>query len=111
MTGEKLTLVFKDGTRFNWDTTSIKDSKLAIRAQKLHGDPMEIIGDGKTAALLRRKYEEYNQDTEAYNADLLGAASELSGVAKEKLASDFEKAKQRISPRWLVGRRKSGRRH
>ena len=107
MTGEKLTLVFKDGTRFEWNTGSMVDAKRAISTQKKHEDPTEIIGEGRTANLLRRKYEEYNRAKEAYNVDLLETASELSGVAKDKLKTDFEKAKQRLSPRWLVGRKKN----
>jgi len=101
MTGEKLVLVFKDGTRFEWNTSSMVDAKRAISAQKKHGDPTEIIGDGKTADLLRRKYQQISSGT--YESDVLGTASELSGVAKEKLEADFKNTTNRLRRPHILG--------
>jgi hypothetical protein len=56
LTSEKLTLVFKDGTRFNWDTGRKRDSLKVIQMQRARGDPVEIIGSGYTANYLRDKY-------------------------------------------------------
>jgi len=53
---EKLTLVFKGGERFVWNTGKKRDALKAVRLQRKLGDPVEIIGDGYTANFLRDKY-------------------------------------------------------
>lgn len=54
--GEQLTLVFKDGKTFHWDTRKIRDSLKAVKLQRKLGDPIEIIGEGYTANYLRESY-------------------------------------------------------
>jgi hypothetical protein len=91
---EKLTLVFKDGVRFIWKTTSIHDSRKVLKLQKKLGDPIDIIGDGKVAQLLREKYKVYNENPEAYKSDVFGTASKLSGVGKEEIQEKIGKVKR-----------------
>lgn len=96
MVSEVVTLKFKDGFVFIWDTGSIKDGKKALNAQRKHGDPVEIVGDGKVAKTLREKYAVYNADPEHYKSDVFGTASQLSGAAKDKLEADFKKASNEL---------------
>jgi len=95
---EKLMLDFNDGTRFQWNTRSIHDARQAIKMQKKHGDPIEIIGDGATASLLREKYKVYHQNPQGYKTDVFGTASKLSGMAKEQVENKFRKISKRL--RW-----------
>jgi hypothetical protein len=91
---EKLTLIFNDGTRFEWKTSSIRDGMKAIKLQKSLGDPIDIIGDGKVAQTLREKYKVYNQNPQAYKMDVFGTASKLSGIGKEEIQQKIEKVKK-----------------
>jgi hypothetical protein len=59
-----------------------------------HGNPTEIIGEGKVAALLRRKYEQYNRGE--WKSDVFGTTSELTGVAREKIEQDYKSATEKV---------------
>lgn len=93
---EKITLVFKDEARFTWKTNSLHDADVAIKMQKKHGDPTEIIGDGRVADLLREKYKLYYADPKNYKADIVGTVITLSGIAKEEIESKFSKISKRL---------------
>lgn len=96
---EKIVLKWIDSTVFEWDTGNVLHVRKVINLQRHHGDPVEIIGDGSTADLLRDKYKRYfvaKAAQEEYNGDIMGTASELLGVSKEKVEEDFKKATKRI---------------
>ncbi len=91
---ETLVLVFKDGSRYNCDTGKVRSVMGMAKATKRHGDPVEIIGEGKIAVLLRKKYEQYNRGE--WKSDVFGTAHELTGEAKDKIENDFNKVKRKI---------------
>lgn len=93
---EKLTLVFEDGKRFEWNIRSIRDARQAIKLQKQHGDPIEIVGDGQVAQTLRAKYAIYNKAKEDYKPNVFGIAQELSGMGKEAIEEKFRKVSKKL---------------
>ena len=93
---EEVTLIFKDGHKFRWRTWKVGDGRKALKMQKKHGDPTDIIGDGKVAQTLRAKYEVYNKDPAGYKSDVFGTASKLSGMRKTDLKQKFEKIKKKL---------------
>jgi len=94
--GEKVKLVFKDGTTFEWNTSSLRDARQAIKLQRKNGDPKEIVGDGKVANLLREKYKIYNLNPQNYKTDVFGTASKLSSMTKEEVKNKFKKISKRL---------------
>jgi len=93
---EKVTLVFKDGLKFVWKVTSIHDARKVLKLRKKHGDPIDIIGSGKVANLLREKYEVYNKNPQAYKLDVFGTASKLGNIGKEEAKEKFKKVAKRL---------------
>jgi len=94
--GEKVRLVFSDGTTFEWNTSSLRHARKVVSLQRKHGDPTEIVGDGKVANLLRDKYKVYNQNPQDYKTDVFGTASKLSGMTKEEVENKFRKISKRL---------------
>ena len=95
---EKVGLVFKDGTTFEWNTSSLRHARKVVSLQRKHGDPKQIVGDGKIARVLREKYKVYNLNPQGYKTDVFGTASKLSGMAKEEVEKKFRKISKRL--RW-----------
>lgn len=104
---ETLTLVFiKDGETLRHEWTVKKGFKGAREANKVRklqskwGDPVEIIGDGPIAKLLRKEYAKYNLNQAGYEGvstkDVLKAGAEITGVPVEKLQSISRKIKKKI---------------
>ena len=94
--GEKVKLFFNDGTVFEWNISSVRHARKVISLQRKHGDPKEIVGDGKVANLLREKYKVYHQNPQGYKTDVFGTASKLSGMAKEEVENKFRKISKRL---------------
>ena len=93
---EKVKLVFNDGTTFEWNTSSLRHARKVVSLQRKHGDPKEIVGDGKVANLLREKYKIYNLNPQGYKTDVFGTASKLSSMAKEEVENKFAKFSKRL---------------
>lgn len=90
---EIVTLVFKDGTRFEWNTGKLSDGRRVLKLQKHHGDPTEIIGDGMIAQTLREKYAVYNKDPAAYKSDVRGS---IKALGKNVTDEQIDKAKKML---------------
>lgn len=93
---EKLKLIFtKDGKTltYKWvikkGLRGARDANHVRKLQSEWGDPVEIIGDGPVAKLLKREYQIYNQDKENYEGvparDILKAGAQITGVPVERL--------------------------
>ena len=93
---EEVSLIFQDGSKFVWRTWKLGDARKAIKMQKKHGDPIDIIGTGKVANLLREKYKIYNKNPKSYKPNVFGTASQLSGMTKEDLQSKFDSVKRKL---------------
>jgi len=93
---EKVTLVFGDGVKFVWRTWKLGDARKAMKMQKKHGHPIDIIGDGVVAQTLREKYEVYNTDPQNYRSDLFGTASKFSGQAKAEIKRKLDRISRRL---------------
>lgn len=107
MMKERLTLVFKKDDevfRYNWvikkGIRGSRDANKVRRLQQVWGDPVEIIGDGHVARLLRKEYEKYNQNKIDYSGvstkDLLVAGAEVTGVPVKKLQELSGKLRKKI---------------
>ena len=95
---EKIILVFqKDGRtlRHTWiirrGLRGARDSKKVRKLQEKWGDPIQIIGSGSVATLLRKQYVIYNRDKENYKGvpakEILKMGAEVSGIPVKKLQS------------------------
>jgi len=104
---EKIILVFKNDDktlRHKWIIKKgIRGSRDANKVRKLQrkwGDPVEIIGDGYVANLLRKEYESYNKDPWGYRGlsskDVLKMGSEVTGVSSKKLKELSGKIKSKL---------------
>lgn len=96
MLKEKIVLVFENGTKFKWNTRSIRDSVKVVKLQKKLGDPVKIIGDGKIAKMLKEKYEVYSKDPKAYKMDVFGTASKLGKIGKDELEKKLRKVSRKL---------------
>lgn len=104
---ETLFLTFqKDGKtlRHKWVVKKgIRGSRDANKVRKLQakwGDPVEIIGSGSVATLLRKQYIIYNKDKLNYKGiptkDILKMGAEVSGVPVKKLQSLSKKILSKV---------------
>lgn len=77
-----------------------RDAKKVINLQKKWGDPIEIIGSGSVAILLRKEYKVYNKDKEKYagvsTKDILRVGAEVTGVPVKKIQEFAGKIRKKI---------------
>lgn len=94
---EKLTLVFQrngEVFRHKWVIKKgVRGSRDANKVRKLQekwGDPIEIVGNGSVANLLRREYKIYNKDKLNYKGvstkNILKVGAEVSDVPVRRLS-------------------------
>lgn len=93
MKDETIILVFKDGTRFTWNCKSLKDDMKAIKLSNEKDNPAEVIGDGATANILRKKYAQMEQQGSYQfgNKEIIDDASTISGINKDILTQRYNK--------------------
>jgi hypothetical protein len=87
---EIVTLTFKDGSVFHFNTRSVRDCTKLLKLQKNKGDPVKIEGEGQVAEMFRKRYELYNKDKANYHMDFIGTASALSGIGTDKIKEDLK---------------------
>jgi len=96
MPREKIILVFhKDGKelRHTWiikkGFRGIRDANKVRKLKRKWGDPIEIIGSGHVAHLLRKEYKIYYKDKENYagvsERDILTMGVEVTGLPVRKI--------------------------
>lgn len=108
MMREKLVLVFEKGDEVLRHTWVIKKGFRGIRnakkTHKLHsvwGDPVEIIGEGPVAELLRREYRQYYENPDEYKGvsskEIVMMGTEITGVPTKKLQKISRKIMKKIN--------------
>lgn len=96
MSREKIILYFeKDNKKLKhiWvikkGIRGARDSNKVRKLQAKWGDPVQIIGSGPVATLLRKEYKEYYKDKEKYEGistkEMLTVGAEITGVPVKKL--------------------------
>jgi len=97
---EHIVLVFKDGTRYDVDSGSLRSLAGALKAQRKRGDPVEVIGEGTAARRLREQYRLYNVDRENYRSDVVGSISMVAGMSRQEAQEKFDAVKSRVK-KWV----------
>ena len=88
------TWVIKKGIR------GARDSKKIIKLVEKWGNPVNIIGSGSVATLLRKEYKIFNRDPGKYGGvstrDILTVGADVTGVSPKRLKESASRLKKKI---------------
>ena len=107
MSREKLILHFeKDGRTLEhiWvikkGIRGARDSKKIVKLVEKWGSPVQIIGSGSVATLLRKEYKIYNKAPEKYGGvstrNILTIGADVTGVSPDRLKDSARRLKRKI---------------
>jgi hypothetical protein len=94
--GETITLIFSDGSHFDWHWGNPFHLRQVYKLQKSKGVPIEVIGEGEIAKTLRAKIEAYNTDPKNYKSTVIETASDFTGLSPEQVKARVEEVKKKL---------------
>ncbi len=105
MVEEKVTVVWRDNFSFTWSIhykglksiKSARDGKRLLNLLKARGDPIQVLGDGRYAELMRKEYNLYKINPKEYQGipfkETVSIGSQLIGVPVEKISKTLKRLK------------------
>ncbi len=99
MVQESITVVWCDNFSFTCNLRKRKEDKKLLNLLKSRGDPIQILGDGRYAELMRKEYKIYQLDPKDYPGipykEAMVASSSVLGIPIDKINKTFKRLKMK----------------